>query len=140
MAKTWTKSESLVAAHIKGVSVAAIEHHLETFREFIGHRKSGIYVLRKKRYVYYVGLASSVRKRLADHLKDHHRGKWDQFELYIIQENKVKYLEELETLLIRVAKPPGNKTSPNFIRHKNITKQFKQALEKKIAGFFNSGD
>lgn len=87
MAKTWAKSEPLVAAHIKGVSVDAIERHLDTFREFIGHGKSGIYVLRKNRDVYYVGLASSLRKRLADHLKDHHQGKWDWFDLYIIQKN-----------------------------------------------------
>ena len=140
MAKTWGKTEPLVAAHVKGVSVAAIQHHLKTFREFIGHRKSGIYVLRKDRDVYYVGLASSVRSRLAEHLKDHHRKKWDEFDLYIIQKNKVKYLKELETLLIRVAKPRGNKTEPDFIRHKNITKQFKQALEMKIAGFFNLND
>jgi hypothetical protein len=140
MAKTWGKSEPLVAAHVKGVSVAAIEQHLGTFRKFIGHRKSGIYVLRKNSSVYYVGLASSVRRRLVDHLKDHHQGKWDWFDLYIVQESKVKYLKELETLLIRVAKPPGNKTVPNFIRHKNITKQFKQALEERVAGLFELND
>ncbi len=136
MAKARAKSEPLVAAHIKGVSVAAIEHHVKTFREFIGQRKCGIYVLLKDRDVYYVGLATSLRSRLADHLNDHHRGKWDEFYLYIIR--KVKYLRELETLLIRVAKPPGNKTSPNFVKHNNITRQFKQALEKKIASFFIS--
>ena len=127
MAKTWAKSESLVEAHIRGVSVAAIRHHLMTFREFIGHSKSGIYVLRKDSDVYYVGLASSLRKRLADHLDDHHRKKWE-----------VKYLKELETLLIRVSKPRGNKTDPDFIRHKNITKRFKQALDKETASFFTS--
>lgn len=138
MAKTWAKSESLVEAHVKGVSVAAIQHHLNTFREFIGHSKSGIYVLRKDSDVYYVGLASSLRKRLADHLDDHHREKWDAFDLYIIRNNKVKYLKELETLPIRVAKPCGNKKDPDFIRHKSITKQFKRALDKETASFFRS--
>ena len=136
MAKTWAQNEPLVAAHVKGLSIAAIQNHLKTFREFIGHRKSGIYVLRKGQDVYYVGLASSVRSRLTDHLKDHHRRKWDKFDLYIIQKNKVKYLKELEALLIRVAKPSGNKTCPNFKRHKNITKQFKRALDKETANLF----
>ena len=64
MAKTWAKSEPLIEAYVKNVSVAVIELHGETFHDFIGHRKSGIYVLRKDRDVYYVGLASSLRKRL----------------------------------------------------------------------------
>jgi hypothetical protein len=59
MAKTWAQSEPLVAAHVKGLSIAAIQHHLKTFRKFIGHRKRGIYVLRKGRDVYYVGPPAS---------------------------------------------------------------------------------
>jgi len=140
MAKRWGKAEPLVAAHIKGVSFAAIQQHPETFDEFIGHGKSGIYVLRKDRDVYYVGLAGSLRKRLPAHLNDHLRGKWNWFDLYIIKKTKVKYLRDLESLPIRVSKPPGNKTEPHFICHKNITKQFKKALEHEIGSFFIPSD
>src|SRR5690349_11194692 len=108
MAKT-TK-QPLVAAHINGAKIAIIENHLKCFREFIGHQKCGVYVLRKDGDIYYVGLASSLRSRLAAHIKDHLRGKWDQFDLYIIRKGKAKYLRELEALLIRVAKPTGNRT------------------------------
>jgi hypothetical protein len=136
MAKTWARQEPLVEAHIKGVSVTAIQAHLKCFREFIGHRKSGVYGLRKDGVTYYVGLASSLRSRLADHLKDHLRGEWDQFDLYIIRKSKAKYLKELETLLIRVANPSANQTEPKFAKHNNITKKFKEALYKEIAGLF----
>ncbi len=137
MAKTWAKREALVKAHLKDVSIAAIEEHLRAFREFIGGGKSGIYVLRKDSDVHYVGLASSLRKRLRDHLDDHHRGSWNRFDLYIMKTSKVKYLKELETLLIRVAKPSGNRIKePDFIASKNITKSFKQALTKEIALMF----
>jgi hypothetical protein len=130
------KQQPLVLAHINGAKVAIIENHLKCFREFIGHRKCGIYVLRKDEQIYYVGLASSLRSRLADHLKDHHRGKWDQFDLHIIRKGKAKYLRELETLLIRVAKPSGNRTVPKFVKHNNITKQFEKALHEEIAALF----
>lgn len=131
-----TKHQPLVAAHIKGVSVNAIQRHLKCFREFIGHRKCGVYVLRTGGDIYYVGLAQSLRSRLADHLKDHLRGKWDQFDLYIIRDDKAKYLRELESLLIRVAKPTANRTEPKFVKHNNITKKFEQTLHKEVAGFF----
>src|SRR5262249_22319182 len=129
-------SEPLVAAHINGVFVGAIQSHLKTFREFIGHRKCGIYVLRSDGDIYYVGLASSLRSRLAQHLKDHHQGKWNQFDLYILRRGKAKYLRELEALLIRVAKPTGNRTEPKFVKHNNITKKFERALHKEIADLF----
>lgn len=93
-------------------------------------------MLRKDENIYYVGLASSLRSRLPDHLSDKHKGEWDRFDLYVVRKNKVKYLRELETLLIRGAKPTGNLTEPNFIRSKNLTEKFKQALEKDIAGLF----
>src|SRR5215469_9894254 len=127
------KQQPLVFAHIKGVSVKAIQKHLKCFREFIGRRKCGVYVLRTDGDIFYIGLASSLRSRLADHLTDHLQGKWDQFDLYIIRKGKAKYLKELEALLIRVAKPSANKTEPKFVEHNNVTKQFKEALHKEIA-------
>jgi hypothetical protein len=131
-----TTQQPLVAAHINGVSVGAIQSHLKCFREFVGKRKCGVYVLRTNGNIYYIGLASSLRSRLADHLKDHHRGKWNQFDLYILRKGKAKYLRELEALLIRVAKPTGNRTEPKFVKHDNITKEFERALHKKIADLF----
>ena len=132
------KSEPLVLAHINGLSVAVIENHRDCFREFLGRGKSGIYVLRKNRDIYYVGLASSLRSRLPDHLKDHLKGKWDEFDLYIVRRGNAKYIRELEALLIRVAKPSGNRNEPNFIRHNNITKQFRKVLVAEVDGLFMS--
>ncbi len=136
MTKTWERAEPLIEVHIKDVSIRAIEEHEKSFREFLGPRRSGIYVLRKDQDIYYIGLASSLRARLPDHLSDQHKAEWDRFDLYIVRKKKVKYLRELETLLIRGAKPTGNQTEPNFIRSQNLTKKFKQALEKDVAGLF----
>jgi hypothetical protein len=136
MPKAWDRAEPLIEAHIKDVSIRAIMEHERSFREFLGPRRSGIYVLRKDQDVYYIGLASSLRKRLPDHLSDQHQGEWNRFDLYVVRKNKVKYLRELETLLIRGAKPTGNETEPNFIRSENLTKKFRHALEKDLAGMF----
>jgi hypothetical protein len=136
---TWAKKEPLVLAHINGLSVLVIENHRACFRRFLGRGRTGIYVLRKNQDIFYVGLASSLRGRLDDHLKDHLKGKWDEFDLYILRKGKTKYLKELETLLIRVARPAGNRQKrPKFVRHNNITKKFRQELIHEVDGLFRS--
>jgi hypothetical protein len=137
MAKTWTRSEPLIEGHIKDVSIGVIQDHLQSFREFLGPGRSGIYVLRKDEDVYYIGLASSLRGRLPAHITNGHKGKWNRFDLYIVRKSKVKYLRELETLLIRGARPTADQNEPNFIKSRNLTKEFKHALEKNIAGLFS---
>ena len=136
MANTWAQKEPLVHSHISGVSVRVIEKYVRSFRKFIGYQKSGIYVLRKGQDIYYVGLASSLRGRLPDHIKDHHRGEWDEFDLYIIRKGKTKYLKELEALLIRVAKPPGNTNEPRFVKHNNVAKKLERALTSEVVDLF----
>jgi hypothetical protein len=126
------QNEPLVQAHINGLAVGVIEKHRNCFRAFLDRGRSGIYVLWKKRDVYYVGLTNSLRARLPAHLKNHHKGKWDEFDMYVIRKGKVKYLKELEALLIRVSKPSGNQIMLDFVRHNNITKKFKQALVKEV--------
>ncbi len=140
MAKTWARREPLVGAHLNRVSVKVLEKHKEAFREFVGSRKGGIYVLwnKKQKRPYYVGLASSLRSRLPQHLKDHLKGKWHSFSLYLIRKAKEKYLSDLETLLIRVAAPRGNQREGKFAKHNNITKKFEHALIEDVSDLFKS--
>jgi uncharacterized protein with von Willebrand factor type A (vWA) domain len=81
-------------------------------------RPSGIYVLYKLtaaeglgrksggRLIYYVGKARGLTGRIGQHLKDRHRGKWDQFTAYGTGRLES---ETLETLLIKLAAPEGNR-------------------------------
>lgn len=131
------KQQPLVDYHISGVAVGAIERHLKCFRKFVGRSQRGIYVLRRNGDIYYVGLASSLRSRIAQHLKDHHKRRWDQFDLYVLRKSKAKYVRELESLLIRVAKPAANRTEPKFVSHKNRTQQFQQALYDEVDTLFS---
>lgn len=60
---------------------------LRAFRETLGWQ-TGIYILHKAESVFYVGLAKSLRGRLADHAKDHLRHKWDRFSRFVIKREK----------------------------------------------------
>ena len=77
-------------------------------------KPSGIYVLYRftddkkaqGRVIHYVGKACGLTTRIEQHLKDRHRGKWDQFTAYGTGRRES---ETLETLLIKLANPEGNR-------------------------------
>lgn len=73
------------------------------------HRGRGIYVLYKDGEIYYIGLSkSSLKSRLRRHaLRDRHKGMWDSFSFYQIGKNR--FINDVESLFIRVCKPPGNR-------------------------------
>lgn len=80
--------------------------------------RNGIYALYRKRRLYYVGLASKMSGRLAQHLKDKHAGKWSYFSVYLTIGDS--HMKELESLLLRILKPPGNSQLGKFPRAENL--------------------
>jgi hypothetical protein len=85
-------------------------------------RGRGIYVLYSKRKIYYIGLSKrSLRGRLRRHARDRHKGKWDSFSFYRI--GKTKYIKDVESLLLRIFRPPGNKVVGKFGRKYNLAKK-----------------
>jgi GIY-YIG catalytic domain len=135
MAKTWGKAEPLVQEYVRGVESSALEKLPKVVHEFIGHGKSGVYILRRFEEAYYVGLASSLPNRLRKHTKDHLRGEWNRFDLYVVRNTELKYLKEIETLLIRVTRPQGNRRKkPGFAGAKNRTRGFLKLLAQHGAG------
>jgi hypothetical protein len=97
-------------------------------------RKSGVYLLSRGRAPYYVGLSNKLRSRLTTHLDDKHRGKWDRFSFYSI--GKKKYIKDIESILVRVAQPPGNSQEGSFGKNKNLKKRFILELKKDIMNSF----
>ena len=92
-------------------------------------KKSGVYVLIRGNEPYYVGLASELRHRLPKHREDRLAGKWDRFSFYAM---KTKYIKDVETLLIRLIDPDGNKTGGNFDWHRNLKKRIKKEIKKEF--------
>lgn len=103
-----SKREPLVYAHLEDGSRALLEHHSDVVRKRIG-KNPGIYALYKGGRLYYVGLASSLSARLKAHLRDRHKDAWDQFAIYLTI--KDHHIKELESLLLRIARPKGNAVS-----------------------------
>jgi hypothetical protein len=107
----------LVCQHLENVSRDALEHYSEIIRTFVRGRH-GIYALYRKNCLYYVGLATNLRARINQHLRDRHAETWDHFSLYLTVGHQ--HLREIECLLVRIGRPRGNRAKPQFIRSENL--------------------
>ncbi len=94
-------------------------------------RGQGIYVLYNKDDIYYIGLSkSSLRTRIRSHfLRDRHRGRWDSFSFYQI--GRLKYIKDIESLLLRVYSPEGNSIKGKFHKKYDIRKKMKYKNDQK---------
>ncbi len=117
----------LVSQHLEKIHWSALEKYQNILKEYIKAR-NGVYVLYGKGHLYYVGLASNLRNRLKTHLKDRHAQKWDSFSVYLTINDY--NLPELETLILKIASPKGNKQSGNFINAQNLRPMLKKAVAK----------
>ena len=88
----------------------------------IPHSKSkpkgrGIYALYDNYGLYYVGLTNfSLRNRIRGHRTDRHRKKWNRFSWYQIP--NIKYTKDIETALLRIVNPKGNKVKGKIGKRK----------------------
>lgn len=115
------KNNQLVCQHLEGISRDALEKYHGIIRQFVKGRH-GIYALYEGRRLYYVGLTSDLRFRLKQHLRDRHGDSWDRFSVYLTLEDSP--LRELESLIVRIAKPAGNRQSGQFVRSENLRRRF----------------
>ncbi len=102
------RSDVLVREYFERVSGKVLEEYRPVVGEMIkGH--AGVYALYKNDRLYYVGLASNMMRRINQHLKDRHKGKWDGFSVYLT--NASDHIRPLEALVLRIVSPAGNRTS-----------------------------
>lgn len=97
---------SLVCQHLENISRDALEQYQDIIRQYVRNRQ-GVYALYSRGKLYYVGLARNLRMRLAHHLRDRHGESWDRFSVYLTIGDS--HLRELESLILRIVKPKGNK-------------------------------
>jgi hypothetical protein len=84
----------------------------------------------KKNRLYYVGLATNLYWRLLGHTKNKHKGKWDRFAIFRV--DRVRYLKDIETLLLRVAQPPGNAVSGHLHRDADLTQVLRRIQREQL--------
>ena len=121
------RQKSLVCQHLENISRQALEEYQHIIRQYVGQRH-GVYALYRRAKLYYVGLASNLRARLGHHLKDRHAQSWDRFSIYLtIGDN---HLRELESLLLRIVKPTGNKQKGKFAKSEDLRRRFKYDIRR----------
>jgi len=115
----------LVCQYLEKISRDALEEYQATIRDYV-RRRHGVYALYRRNRLYYVGLASNLRNRLRHHLKDQHGKSWDRFSVYLTIGDS--HIKELESLILRVISPPGNKLIGKFARAENLRVRLGRAI------------
>jgi hypothetical protein len=128
------KSEHLVCQHLENISSDALEKYQKIIRQYV-RRRSGIYALYRSDRLYYVGLAHNLRSRLKSHLRDRHRKLWDRFSVYFTIGSE--HMKELESLVLRISKPIGNKVKGKFKRSENLHRLFAKDIRRSQRDEFN---
>lgn len=119
------KRTPLVCQHLENVSRRALEQYQDIVRQYVRQRQ-GVYALYRRGKLYYVGLASNLRTRLAHHLKDRHRDSWDRFSVYLTIGDS--HLKELESLILRIVKTPGNKQKGKFAKSEDLHRRVRRDM------------
>jgi len=116
------RNSQLVCQHLENISRKMLKEYQDIIRDFVRGR-NGVYALYRRGKLYYVGLASGLLGRLRMHLRDHHAGTWDRFSVYLTI--GPAYMREIESLLVRISHPPGNKQRGKFVRSESLLAQVK---------------
>lgn len=115
------KNIALVSQHLEKISRDALERYQDVIRQYVRGRQ-GIYALYHGDKLYYAGLASNLRSRLKIHLKDRHGHSWDRFSVYLTIGDS--HMKELESLILRMFKPVGNKQRGKFAKSEDLRRRF----------------
>jgi len=111
------KKTQIVCQHLENVDRAAWEEYGDVLRDQLWNRH-GIYALYRDGSLHYVGLAANLGRRIRNHMKDHLKNDWDRFSIYITIDNRA--IKELETLVLRIVDPEGNRSAGRFIKSQNL--------------------
>ncbi len=120
------KSRKLVAGYLERISSRVFSDFQTALKKLVGGQH-GLYALYKGNRLYYVGLATNLKSRINQHLRDKHASKWDRFSLYLVR--KADHIKELESLVMRIADPKGN-TAKGRLKHAQNLNQVLRRLVK----------
>jgi hypothetical protein len=116
----------VVSAYLEDISVRAFDAHPDELSRVIG-KKGGIYGLYKGDRLYYVGLATDLFRRINQHRKDKHRGKWNRFSAYVTKRDH--HIKEMESLTLRMISPRGNRQTGRLSGSENLKREFLEQMK-----------
>jgi hypothetical protein len=116
----------LVCQHLEGIPRRVLESYPDIVRG-MARGRHGIYALYRRDRLYYLGLATDLRQRLKQHLRDQHAQAWDRFSLYLTIGDD--HIREIESLFLRISKPRGNKVTPGLARSENLVRALRSEIK-----------
>lgn len=122
-----SKRHVLLQGYLEKISWRVLDQYPKLVQQMIRH-KSGVYALYRQDKLYYVGLAKNLMGRLRGHLKDRHRGVWDRFSVYLTID--ADHMKQLESLLLRIARPSGNRVSGGFGGPTNLYRTLNRVMSR----------
>lgn len=120
------KTGQLVCQHLENISSVVLNDYKDIIRQYIRGR-NGVDALYKGERLYYVGLATNLRGRINQHLKDQHKGLWDRFSVYLTIGSH--HIKEMESLLLRILRPDGNKQKGKFFRCESLNRKLAREIK-----------
>jgi len=124
-----SRKQPLVTQHLEKISRDMLEDYLDIIRGYIKNRE-GVYALYRRGKLHYVGLASNLMRRLKQHLKDRHGQSWDRFSIYLTIGDQ--HMKELESLILRIVNPPGNKVQGKFSKSENLKNKIRRDINVRL--------
>lgn len=124
------RRSALVSQYLEGISRTALAEYQPFFREQ-ARRRNGVYALYRRKKLYYVGLARDLRGRLKTHLRDKHGESWDRFSMYLTVGDD--HIKELESLVLRIVRPTGNRQRGKFAKAQNLRRDFTRRVKQDAA-------
>jgi hypothetical protein len=118
----------LVLNRIEKVSKEVFRQYFKEITELVGN-SPGIYALYDGNELYYVGKSNELRRRVKQHLRDRHLASWTHFNLYLVR--KVEHIHEIESLLVRIANPKGNRVVPKGKSSGPLLKELQAMVRRK---------
>jgi excinuclease UvrABC nuclease subunit len=119
------KTRAIITEHLEKIGANVFDDYSSVITDLIKGRQ-GIYALYNNERLYYVGLASNLKSRINAHNRDRHQNKWTHFSLYIIR--KEDHVKEIESLVLRISRPKGNKVKGKLKKSKNLRPLLKRML------------
>lgn len=121
-------ARSLVVNRLENVSKEAFRKYYGLITELVGN-SPGVYALYDGSELYYVGKSTDLKKRVKHHLRDKHFASWTHFSLFLVR--NVQHIHEIESLLVRIANPKGNKIVPKGKMKSEMLKKLKAMIIQK---------
>jgi len=122
-------ASTFILEHLEQVSTKAFDIRRAELEEVLG-RKPGIYALYFKSRLTYVGRAKCLYRRINQHRRDRHGGRWDRFSAYVTRRADLSH--EVEAIALRIMIPSANRKGGRLRRSTNLTRELESLLEVRL--------